>query len=94
MPPVEINSTPNSCNCLRKRQQSGFISHTQQRAFDSGHYFHCDKAPDLPPVADYNRSVPHYCTLIPGDGIGPEVAEARCALWMRPASILAGAAPS
>jgi isocitrate dehydrogenase (NAD+) len=24
----------------------------------------------------YNQSVPHYCTLIPGDGIGPEVAEA------------------
>lgn len=24
----------------------------------------------------YNRLVPHYCTLIPGDGIGPEVAQA------------------
>ncbi len=24
----------------------------------------------------YNQSVPHYCTLIPGDGIGPEVAQA------------------
>jgi len=23
-----------------------------------------------------NRVVPHYCTLIPGDGIGPEVAQA------------------
>ncbi len=36
------------------------------------------KPPRLPgPAAPpYNRDVPHYCTLIPGDGIGPEVAEA------------------
>ncbi|HXE04928.1 MAG TPA: isocitrate/isopropylmalate family dehydrogenase, partial [Bryobacteraceae bacterium] len=27
-------------------------------------------------IPTYNQDVPHYCTLIPGDGIGPEVAEA------------------
>jgi isocitrate dehydrogenase (NAD+) len=28
------------------------------------------------PVVRDKRGVPHYCTLIPGDGIGPEVAQA------------------
>ena len=51
--------------------KAGLVGDTQKRALDSSH-----KPSFLQRPAPYNRVVPHYCTLIPGDGIGPEVAQA------------------
>ena len=81
MPPVEISSTPKSAKTAREFGNAGLVGDADQYAFDFGHGTHyCARsrtAPGLPDIfLDHNENVPYQVTLIPGDGIGPEVAQA------------------
>ena len=79
MPPVEISSTPSSVQSPGKIGTIPVLSVTLSSARSilaiNTHFSRAirDCWQAVPP---YNRNVPHYCTLIPGDGIGPEVAQA------------------